>query len=137
MKSNEIEMSEQQAVNLVRNSLLVAGAEMGKDGDHWPVIKSTVHELMKDYEHLKVERNVDAELKIQLYSQLEIMERGVADCTPDVRPGLVSKLKELRDLFDSYFSAVDLKAAPIQENEIPAYLKRARIIVDTLEEEHA
>ena len=35
-------MTDDQAVNLVRNSLLVAGQEMGHDGDHWPVIKSTV-----------------------------------------------------------------------------------------------
>ena len=40
-------------VSLVRNALLVAGHEMGANGDHWPVIKSTIHSIMKDWEDLK------------------------------------------------------------------------------------
>jgi len=43
-------MPEEQMVHLMRNALLVAGHEMGADGDHWPVVKATIHSLMKDWE---------------------------------------------------------------------------------------
>ena len=75
-------MPEEQMVHLVRNALLVAGHEMGKDGDHWPVVKSTIHSLMKDWEDLKVERNVHAELKKHVYAQLDEMEVGIVRMQP-------------------------------------------------------
>ena len=56
-------MTEEKMVTLVRNALLAAGHEMGKNGDHWPVIKSTIEKVMKDWENLKIERDITAELK--------------------------------------------------------------------------
>ncbi len=58
--------TETQMVGLVRNALLVAGQEMGADGDHWPVINSTIHSIAKDWENLQIERNVHTELKTHL-----------------------------------------------------------------------
>ena len=36
------------------------------DGDQWPVVKDTVYRVMKDWEDLKVERAVHAEMKIHI-----------------------------------------------------------------------
>ncbi len=128
------ELNEGQMVNLVRNALLVAGHEMGDDGDHWPVIKSTIHQIMQDWETVKTERAVDAELKIQLYTQLEIMENELPNCTPAARAEVAPQLKELREIYDAYFSELDEKSVLIP-TEMPNHIKRAEAIISTLEAE--
>jgi regulator of replication initiation timing len=130
----ERKMSEQQAVHLVRNALLVAGQEMGLDGDHWPVIKSTVHSIMQDYENLQVERNVDAELKTHLYAQLAEMEKIAATCPENEKAAVQSKLKELREIYDAYFMSCDENYS---ESELPAYIQRTKAIIETLGDEDA
>ncbi len=127
-------LNEGQMINLVRNALLVAGHEMGEDGDHWPVIKSTIHQIMRDWENVQIERNTDAEMKIHLYQQLAIMERGLPDCAPDVQADLAPRLKELREIYDAYFSAVDEKVEDFSEQESPLYVQRAEAIVTALGE---
>ncbi len=128
-------MSEEQMVHLVRNALLVAGQEMG-NGDQWPVIKDTVYRIMKDWEDLKVERNVDEELKIHLYAQLKEMEAGLSDCTPEVRAQVEPKVKEWREICDAYFSDIDNNAVVYDEENAPQHIKRMRAILNTMEEDH-
>ena len=103
MSANAKQMTEEQKMMFLRNALVVAGQEMGDDGDHWPVIKSTVHAIMKTWEDVKTERNVDNEMKTHLYQQLQIMENGLGDCTADARKAIEPKLKELREVYDAYF----------------------------------
>jgi hypothetical protein len=131
------EMTEAQMVGLVRNALVVAGHEMGEDGDHWPVINATVDSIMNDWEEAKIQRDVDAELKTHLYRQLEIMENDLPNCDAELRAELAPRLKDLRELYDSYFSPLDAAAAePIREDEMPAYIKRAETIIATLGGDH-
>lgn len=127
------EMTEAQMVGLVRNALLVAGYELGKTGDHWPVINATIKSIASDWEESQIQKNVDEEMKIHLYEQLGIMEKGMADCSPAVRAELTPVLKELRELYDCYFSSLDDRAVqPIRDEEIPVYVKRAEAIIATL-----
>ena len=128
-------ISEEQMVHLVRNALLVAGQEMG-DGDQWPVIKDTVYRIMKDWEDLKVERNVDAELKIHLYAQLKGMEAGLAECTPGVRAVLEPRIKELHEVCDAYFSDIDVDIVEYDEENAPEHIKRMKSILNTMEDDH-
>ena len=130
------ELSEEQSVNFLRNALLVAGMELGKEGDHWPVIKSTIHSLMKDWEDLQTERNVFEEMKTHLYAQLEIMERGIVDCTPDLRADVEPKLKKIREIYDAYFSPVKEGLVNFDDSNMPTYMKRAKVITDTLEDDN-
>ena len=120
-----------QMVNLVRNALLVAGEELGENGDHWPVIKSTIHSIMKDWEDVQIERNVQAEMKKHLYAQLAEMERLLPTCPPDVQTDAAPKIKELREIYDAYFTPV--AQDNYDESEIPAHIKRARAIIHTME----
>lgn len=130
------QLNEEQMVSLVRNALLVAGQEMGPEGDHWPVINSTIHSIMKDWEDLKIERNVDVELKTHLYAQLEQMEKNIVHFSVDVQRDVEPKLKQLRDIYDAYFLDAE-NAEPLRAEEIPTQIKRAKAIIDTLEEENA
>ena len=129
-------MSGEQMVHLVRNALLVAGHEMGDEGDHWPVVKATIHSLMKDWEDLKVERNVDAELQKHLYAQLKEMEAGLDECTPEMRAQLAPKIAELRDVCDAYFSDIADDALILDDERQPPHIKRMETIISTLEDEH-
>lgn len=135
MSAAHKQMPEEQAVALVRNALLVAGMEMGAEGDHWPAIKSTIHSVVKDWEDLKTERNVDAELKKHLYKHLSEMEAGIAQCDAKVRAEVAPLLSQLREIYDAYFSDAADEAVMVYENEEPVHLQRARIILDTLEDE--
>jgi hypothetical protein len=127
------QISEESMINFMRNALVVAGEEMGDDGDHWPVIKSTVHQMMKTWEDVKIERNVDAELKKHVYAQLAIMEQGLPDCTPEARASIEPKLQELREIYDAYFAEAQPHAAYVDEASLPDFVKRAEIIIATLD----
>lgn len=131
------EMTEAQMVGLVRNALLVAGHEMGENGEHWPVINATIHSIAKDWEESKIQKEVDVELKTHLYHALETMEKELPTCTPEEQAEFAPKLKELREIYDSYFAPADKSAiAAVREDEIPVYLKRAEAIIATLGEKH-
>ena len=132
------DMSEAQMVGLVRNALLVAGYEMGQTGDHWPVINATIHSIAKDWEESKILRNTDAELKIHLYQSLNIMEEELVNCDDETRAELTPKFKELREVYDSYFAPLaEGVAVAVTDEHMPAHIKRAKIILETLGDEHA
>jgi len=123
-------MSEEKMVHLVRNALLVAGQEMG-DGDQWPVIKDMIYKIMKDYENLKIERNVDAELRVHLYEQLAEMEAGLTESSAEAHALLEPKVRELREVCDACFSELDRNAVAYDEDEAPAHIKRMKAILTT------
>ncbi len=126
-------MNEEQKVFLVRNALLVVGQELGK-GDEWPVVKDTIYKLMKDWEDLKIERNVDEELKTHIYKQIEIMETSLKDCDADVRQTLAARVKEFREVCDAYFSDIDPQAVVRDEDDEPDHIKRMKALLGTMEE---
>jgi hypothetical protein len=125
-------MNEEQMVHLVRNALLVAGQEMG-DGDQWPVVKDTIHRVMKDWEYLKIERNVQSELKKHVYEQLNEMDRIYMTCTEAERAEVLPKLRELREIYDAYFAQPDLNHVSINDEEAPIHIKRAEHLILSLE----
>jgi hypothetical protein len=130
------EISDEQMMELVRNALIIAGMEMGPNGDHWPVIKSTIKSVMKDWEDLKIERAVHAEMKHHLYEHLEKMESILPTCEPNVQADVAPKLKELREVYDAYFTDIDENALlDLDDTEVPMHVKRAEAIFDTLENE--
>jgi len=132
------EMTEAQMVGLVRNALLVAGEEMGENGEHWPIVNATIHSIAKDWEESKIQKEVDAEMKVHLYEQLEIMEKHLPECRKETQIEFAPKLKRLREIYDSYFLPLDNTAiAPIRDEEIPLYVKRAEAIIATLGGEDA
>ena len=134
--TNAAANNEEQMVHLVRNALLVAGQEMG-DGDHWPVIKDTIYKIMKDWEDLKVERNVDAELKVHLYAHLKEMDKELAKCDPEIRAQVEPRFKELREVCDAHFSMPDRTAVIYDDNRTPEHVKRMNAILATLEDNNA
>jgi hypothetical protein len=127
------QMSEEQMVRLVRNALLVAGTEMGEQGDHWPVIKSTVHGIMKDWEDLKIERNVHAEIKAQISIALADLEKSLASCPDDLKPEMKKMMRELQEIYAAQFTDTDESKIIANDDEIPIHVKRAKAIVKTLE----
>lgn len=131
------EMTEAQMVGLVRNALLVAGYEMGQTGDHWPVINDTILNIAKDWEEWRTQKDVKAEMRVYLYEQLEIMEKGLMNCSQPLQVELTPVLRELRELYDAYLSPLDEGVtSPIHEDEVPFYVKRAEAILETLGGNH-
>lgn len=137
MQNTDQEEHEALMMKVMRNALIVAGGEMGKTGDHWPVVKATIYQIAKDYEQVKINRAVDAEMKIHLYHELEEMERHLPECADDIRPKVTAELKGLREVFDAYFTPYDESKIAIREDELPPHVLRAREIISTLEEDDA
>ncbi len=129
------DLSEAQMVQLVQNALVVAGDEMGASGDHWPVINSTIRDIMQDWEELQVERAVHEEMKKHLYTQLDEMDRVLPVCTAAVIAEVGPKLKELREIYDAYFTAIDENGLYFGDMDMPMHVKRAEAIIQTLEQQ--
>ena len=136
MAENQMnQMTEAQAVDLVRNALVVAGHELGKDGDHWPVIKSTVHSIMRDYEEWEVGKNTFAEVR-KHYREMITELRDLSEKCPEESKAQVNALvADLLQLYTACFTPVDRNYLQITEEEFPPHVKRAAAIIDTLEED--
>ncbi len=136
-------MTEAQMKQLARNSLMVAGHEMGEEGDHWPVIKSTITEIMHDWEKLENERAVQAEMRKHLYAQLKEMEAKLPTCSAEERKIAAPILAELREIYDAFFESVQQEELYLAEDtdlifediEKPLHIRRAEAILETLTEE--
>ena len=140
----KIKMSETDMKKLVRNALMIAGQEMGETGEHWPVIKSTIKDVMHDWEQLEIERNVHAEMKTHLYKQLTVMKKILKTCKPEVHANVAPRLAELESVYDAFFEDVkeDVIYLADEDDELylsqedtPLHIRRADAIIDTLEEE--
>ncbi|MDX9689291.1 MAG: hypothetical protein EOM37_00065 [Proteobacteria bacterium] len=136
------EMTEDQIKTLVRNSLLVAGRELGENGDHWPVIKNTITGIMLDWEKLAHEREVQAEMKKHLYDQLHEMERILETAPEEEKVIAAPALAELREIYDAYFSQVDREEIAMTDEELeaegyekPMHIRRAEAIIEEMMEE--
>lgn len=133
-KLPQAQMSEERAVHLVRNALLVAGQEMGEDGDHWPVIKSTIHSVMKDYEDLKVERNVSEELRKYYAGIIANVEKNLSKCPADKQPDVQKILHEMREIYNARFEEPVGKIMYVTcDADEPIHIKRMKNIIETLE----
>ena len=94
-------------LNLARNALLVAGHEMGSEGDHWPVIKAAVHGLARAYEAMKIEEEVTSQLRIHMKSALDEYEQLVEHHGDELdetqRDELQQFIANMRELYHARF----------------------------------
>lgn len=130
-------------VHLARNALLVAGMEMGKEGDHWPVIKANIHALMRDYENLKIETAVQEELKEHVGKIIGELEHDLTTCPPGTKAKAEPHIRKMRELYDAMFAPTDAatEAVATQDGaaeEETGYVpwKSSAAIIDTLLEDH-
>lgn len=127
---------EEKLVERLRNALLVAGQELGAEGDHWPAIQSTIRQLSRDYEEVKIERDVDAELQLHLAEQINLIEKAIVGLPDEARAAIGKDIKELREIYDAYFTPVpqNIIEEVAASEEAPLHVRRAAAILSTLEE---
>ena len=125
-------MTEDQMVHIVRNALIVAGQEMGQDGDHWPVINATIHDIMEDIEETKAKRAA----LIQVKKYYEDMIRELVSIrnkkNENDKAEMEAVISEIRALYRACFDEVDLANVYLSETDLPQHFKRADIIISTL-----
>lgn len=103
-------MIDEKLVHLARNAMIVAGMEMGKEGDHWPVIKANIHAMMRDYEQLKIETAVYEELREHLGSVVKEYERILTVCRPATREKAEPLVQELREIYEAAFAPINMNS---------------------------
>ena len=132
------QMTETDMKTLIRNALLVAGNEIGESGDHWPVIKNTITDIMRDWEELEIERAVRAEIKTHLYAHLDAMDELLKTCEPAIQTDVAPRLAELREVYDAAFTAPSANVIDLTverdwiKADHPIHYQRADAILDTL-----
>jgi len=129
-------MTEEKMVTLVRNALVAAGHEMGKVGDHWPIIKATVDKILKDWENCKVESKITAEVQKTFAGAISDMEKDLAVCPPDLLPEARKIIDRMREIYDARFAPVDLTMFVVCDEDTPIHIRRAETIIKTLGDEH-
>jgi hypothetical protein len=130
-------LSDEETFSLLRNALLVAGDELGgKEGDHWPVVKQTIHELSRDVEERRLNRQADAEMKRHLYAILREAEADVKKLSKAEQDEALPKIKELREIFDAYFEPAEVDELVLEDIPMPQHVKTAAAILETWEEEN-
>ncbi len=124
-------MTEDQMAHMVRNALLVAGQEMG-EGDHWPVINSTIHDIMLDVEDIKAQREA-LKLAKQHYENMIKELMTIRDVSAEGQKAeLEATISEVRALYHACFDAVDLGDVELDYDEVPDFYKRADLILSEL-----
>jgi hypothetical protein len=93
-------------LQLARNALLVAGLEMGAEGDHWPVIKANIQALEQDYAALQTELAVQAELCEHVGAVIAQYETLLTDCAAPLRDKVAPHVRRLREIHTAMFSPV-------------------------------
>lgn len=129
-----------RTVHLARNALLVAGIEMGKEGDHWPVIKANIHALMRDYENLKIELAVQEQMREHLGQKVKEFEALLAQGDDAFRTAMSPHVNRMREIYDAMFSPVTVGNEHVQAEEEEeegryASWKSSAAIIRSLKEE--
>lgn len=135
IKPTSYQTTEADMKTLIRNALMVAGNEMGETGDHWPVVKNTITDIMRDWEEMEIERTVHAEIKTHLYAHLSAMEEILKTCEPDVQAYIAPRLIQLREVYDAAFEEageIVVDMAQPRTGDEPIHYKRAEAILDVL-----
>lgn len=96
-------MINERMITLACNAMLVAGTEMGKQGDHWPVIKASIQRLKDDWEDLKTKRAVHSELKIHLADIVKEYELLASKCPKAVQEKINPLIREMREVYEAGF----------------------------------
>lgn len=128
-------------VHLARNALLVAGLEMGKDGDHWPVIKANIHALMRDYENLKIELAVQEQLREHLGQKVKEFEDLLGRSDDAFRTAMAPHVNKMREIYEAMFAPVaagsdDVRMTDADEEEGRySSWKSSAAIIKSLKEE--
>ncbi len=129
-----------QTVNMTRNALLVAGLEMGKEGDHWPVIKANIHALMRDYEKLKIEKAVQEQLKEHLDQIIGDYEALLERSDDEFRNAMAPHVRGMREVYDAMFAPTGRTETSydiLAEDEDRRYVpwKSSAVIIKSLTED--
>lgn len=140
-------MKDASLLNMARNALLVAGHEMGQDGDHWPVIKAAVHGLARAYEAMKIEEEVTNQLKLHMKAALDeyqaLVESHGDELDHQQKIELQRFINDMREIYNARFDPVVsnddnpmaelMRLATGTDGMLP--FERAAAIIRTLDEE--
>lgn len=93
-------------LRVASNALLVAGHEMGTEGDHWPAIKAAIHGITNEFEALEIEEDVSGELKTHLGDVISRYEALAREAPEELARELRPIVAEMREVYDARFAAV-------------------------------
>jgi hypothetical protein len=125
--------AEEKMIDMACNALTIAGQEMS-EGDHWPIIRATVESIRKDFEELQTEREIFEEVRKHYEGMIRDLELMRAEAPTNLKPAFRTAIGKLRDICNATFAPVGDNDLYIDTENLPTHVKRAKVIIDTLEE---
>jgi hypothetical protein len=100
------------------------------------VINSTIDSLMKDWESVEIEHNVQAELKANFLYTIEELKSIHKDSPDSFKPRIQTAIDQLQEIYDAAFAEADDSKTSIKPKDFPPYIARAEAILKTLEDDN-
>lgn len=118
-------MNDETLLRTVKNSLMIAGHEMGPVGDHWPAIHAVSKGVDEEFDRLHKNEAVIGEMEFHIASALRDVEEMAAGCSdPEGRRQMEELAKQMWDEYYALLEPISEKFRPsvqdVLESENPA-----------------
>ncbi|QQR69347.1 MAG: hypothetical protein IPI58_01295 [Alphaproteobacteria bacterium] len=111
------EEEEQALVQAACNAVILAGQEMGADGDHWPLIKATLHGMIEDYRDLRIERAVSKEMEDHLGTLINDYESLLNLCPRELAEQIAPMIAQMREVYEARFVPPERKIMSLKADQ--------------------
>lgn len=109
-------MNDDTLLQTVKNSLMIAGHEMGPVGDHWPAIHTVVKGVEKEFDAMHRNEAVVGELEFHIADALRQVEEAAAAASPEMKPQIEAFAREMWERYYAIFEPVEKKFRPSPED---------------------
>jgi hypothetical protein len=102
-------MKDETLLNTVKNSLMIAGHEMGPVGDHWPAIRTIIKGVDKEFETMQRNEAVAGELEFHIADALRQVEEAAEQATGERKAQIEAFARDMWSRYYAIFEPVERK----------------------------
>lgn len=106
-------MNDETLLRTVKNSLMIAGHEMGPVGDHWPAINAIIKGVEKEFEEHDRDLAVLGELEFHIANAIRQIEESAEKISSE------EKRKEMMEYADTMWQRFYAIFEPVQSKHEP------------------
>lgn len=108
-------MNDETLLRTVKNSLMIAGHEMGPVGDHWPAINAIIKGVDKEFEHMYRNEAVVGELEFHIANSIRQIEEAAATAPKGKKEEIEAFAQDMWQRYYAIFEPVESKFKPSPE----------------------
>jgi hypothetical protein len=109
-------MNDETLLKTVKNSLMIAGHEMGPVGDHWPAVNAVIRGVDKEFVQYERDQAVLGELEFHIASAIRQVEEAAEKVSEDKKKEMLSFAENMWQRYYAIFEPVDSAHEPSPED---------------------